>query len=260
MSKLFAAEVVSNTQVAPGVFKLVMCEAELARLARPGQFLNIRVSAGTAPLLRRPISVHWVEGDNLTIIFQVVGQGTQLLAQVQSGGRLDVQGPLGHGFNTQTSGQAILVGGGMGLAPLGLLAQTLHRQGRTTLCLAGGRTAELVQASGGSSLAGLGLPVHYATDDGSLGLNGLVTELLLRELPREAVIYACGPQPMLREVAKLAQEHGIPCQVSLEEHMGCGVGACLGCMCKTAMPQGKEYYQRVCTEGPVFDAAEVVWQ
>lgn len=256
MSMLFRAKVVSNTPAPSGIYNLVMEEPGLAELAQPGQFVNIRVSGSTAPLLRRPISIHWVDGIRVEILFQVVGQGTELLAQVRPGDTLDVQGPLGRGFQPG-EGRPVLVGGGMGIAPLGFLAQSLT--GREVTCLLGARNGELLGASGGDRLMSLGMEVIAATDDGSLGHQGLVTELLAKSLPENAFIYACGPKPMLRAVAGLALDKGLPCQVSLEEHMGCGVGACLGCVCK-GVSAGKETYKRVCINGPVFDVREVSWE
>ncbi len=257
MADLFQARVLSNSEVCPGIFSLVLEEPRLAALAQPGQFLNIRVNAETSPLLRRPLSIHWVEEGRVEILFQAVGKGTEILARVRRGERLDVQGPLGRGFDPDPGDRTpVLIGGGIGIAPLGFLAQRL--KGRKVLALLGARNGEALACSGGSKLEGLGATVHAATDDGSLGRHGLVTELL-SEVPADGIIYACGPGPMLRAVAGYALAKGIPCQVSLEEHMACGVGACLGCICKGLAVNGESVHKRVCSDGPVFDVRGVDW-
>jgi dihydroorotate dehydrogenase electron transfer subunit len=252
------AKVTSNQAVADGIFQLVMEQPDLARVAQPGQFLNLRVTEGTAPLLRRPISIHWVLDDQVEILYQVVGKGTEILSRVQPGALLDIQGPLGRGFQTVVSAKTLLVGGGIGIAPLGLLARELDSS--ATVCILGARSGEVVMASGGKKLTDLGYECKIATDDGSLGRQGLVTGLLAEELVGAGMIYACGPKAMLRTTAQLALAHNIPCQISLEEHMGCGVGACLGCVCKGVPKFGKENYRKVCSDGPVFDAREVIWE
>ncbi|HEX3014946.1 MAG TPA: dihydroorotate dehydrogenase electron transfer subunit [Desulfobacteria bacterium] len=256
MGRLLKATVLANDQVLSGIYKLVLAQEWLAGEAKPGQFLNIRVSGASAPLLRRPLSIHYATGNQVEVLFQVVGEGTKLLSQVKPGEVLDVQGPLGNGFELNGKGPAILVGGGMGIAPLVFLAARL----REPICLLGSRNGQLLSSSGGARLQEMGLELQIATDDGSLGRKGLVTELLEQTIDKAGRIYTCGPKVMLREVARLAIEHNIPCQVSLEEHMACGVGACLGCVCQTKTVQGDKRHSRVCTDGPVFEAREVVWE
>ena len=261
MSLLVKARVLENTRTGPGIFKLVMECGEIATRAQAGQFLNIKVAACVAPLLRRPISIHWVQAEKVEILYQVVGQGTEILAQVQPGDLLDVQGPLGRGFAAGAAGKVILVGGGIGIAPLGLLAKEL--KGQEVICLLGSRNSATLAGSGGARLQELGLEIKVATDDGSAGIKGLVTELLKHELAEgcsEVRVLACGPKGMLKEVSRLTISAGVECQISLEEHMGCGVGACLGCVCKGVPKFGRENYRRVCTDGPVFDALEVIWE
>lgn len=257
MGRLASAKVLSNEQVGPGIFRLVMSDAGLAAEAQPGQFLNIKVSGSTAPLLRRPLSIHWAAGEQIEVLFQVVGSGTEMLARVKDGDCLDVQGPLGQGFQVKAEGRAILLGGGMGIAPLALLAKELA--GKSVLGILGGRNSEILMAAGGRRLEEIQIPLKFATDDGSLGIKGLVTELLASELQENDYIYACGPKAMLKEAARLAEKAGVDCQVSLEEHMGCGVGACLGCVCKGQGRDGNPVLKRVCTDGPVFSAGEVDW-
>ncbi|MDD5492939.1 MAG: dihydroorotate dehydrogenase electron transfer subunit [bacterium] len=236
-------------------YKVVLKNKRIAAQAKPGQFLNIRVDKGSDLLLRRPLSIHLVKDDNLEIIYKVVGRGTEKLAQVKIQDSIDVLGPLGHGY-TLAEGKTILVGGGTGIASLAFLAETLkNKYNQSPTVLIGAKNKEELLCA--EVLENIGCTVKVATDDGSQGYHGLVTELF-REIvaifsthPR--MVYACGPIPMLRELVKLCRHFHIPCEVSLEEHMGCGVGACMGCVIK-----GKNgEYLRVCKEGPVFNANEV---
>lgn len=247
--------ILSREQLGDAV-RLVLSVGDMVRTSqmRPGQFVHIK--CGDANLLRRPISIcEWTgskDGDTLTIVFEVRGEGTAWLARRPAGHTVDVLGPLGNGFDAE-DGPYLLVGGGIGVPPM--------------LGCAG--------SSGGTSTAILGfrskdkailldrfeedcIDVHIATDDGSLGYHGFVDALVRQELEKEhhyQGVLACGPKPMLRSVAKVAAEFGVPCQVSMEERMGCGVGACLVCACDMAGGERKH----VCKDGPVFNAEEVDW-
>jgi dihydroorotate dehydrogenase electron transfer subunit len=226
--------------------------------AEPGQFAMVKVSDGIDPLLRRPFSIHrMLAGDagEFELLFRAVGSGTRLLARAQVGDRVDVLAPLGRGFRL-VEGRPLLVGGGVGVAPLLFLAEALLHQGAAPKLLLGGRADRDILCH--DDFACLAVPYALATEDGSLGEPGLVTRLLEGELgDREAgtTVYACGPSPMLAAVAALCHAAGVSCQVSLEAHMACGVGACLGCV----VPGTREPYLRVCKEGPVFDADEIDW-
>ncbi|MDW7710765.1 MAG: dihydroorotate dehydrogenase electron transfer subunit [Deferrisomatales bacterium] len=226
--------------------------------ARPGQFAMVKVAEGLDPLLRRPLSIHRVPASDtgeFEVLFRAVGTGTRRLAHARVGDTLEVLAPLGRGFRLE-EGRALLVGGGIGVAPLLFLAEELLGRGVGPKLLLGGRADRDVLCHDDFSC--LAVPCSLATEDGSLGEPGLVTRLLERELeggPGDAVVYACGPAAMLAAVAQLCREAAVPCQVSLEAHMACGVGACLGCV----VPGTREPYLRVCKEGPVFDAAEVSW-
>ncbi|MCI8303290.1 MAG: dihydroorotate dehydrogenase electron transfer subunit [Lawsonibacter sp.] len=248
-------EIISRTQMGDAVC-LVLEAGDMVRTSdvRPGQFVHIKCGDGL--LLRRPISVcEWTgsrDGDTLTIVFEVRGEGTSWLADRREGDMLDVLGLLGNGFD-MGDGPYLLVGGGIGVPPM--------------LGCAG--------ASGGASTAVLGFRsrdkailldrfaedcANYlvATDDGSLGHHGFVDALVRQELEKEhhyRGVLACGPRPMLKNVAKAAAEFGVPCQVSMEERMGCGVGACLVC----AAPMKDGTVRHVCKDGPVFYAEEVDW-
>ena len=221
----------------------------------PGQFVHIKCGEGL--LLRRPISVCACMADEpedtLTIVFEIRGEGTDWLAQREEGEYLDVLGMLGHGFQMEDEGRYLLVGGGIGIPPMYGCAQSA--EGRCAAIL-GGRSADKVILK--ESFEEICSEVLVATDDGSLGHHGFVDALVRETLGKDknfTAILACGPKPMLRSVAKAAAEYGVPCQVSMEERMGCGVGACLVCACDMADGTRKH----VCKNGPVFPAEEVDW-
>lgn len=247
------AQIISHTVLTADVHMMVLSAPEIARVARPGQFVHVRVSEQMDPLLRRPFGIAGVDAGKgvFTIIFRVLGRGTELLALLQAGNSLDCLGPLGKGFATECQ-RPLLVGGGMGLAPLLYLAAEFCP--RPVDVVMGGRTKrELFWQALYQSLCD---KIHLSTDDGSVGTRGLVTDILPDLLQQCGYdqIYACGPKPMMAAVAALAQSQGIPCQISLEDHMACGVGACLSCTC--AANDGKR--RKICSDGPVFWAEEVV--
>ncbi len=246
--------------------------------AVPGQFAHVRIEDSCDPLLRRPLSIHDIvpsrKGSRslLKIIYEVVGKGTRLLSEKPAGSPVDILGPLGRGFDLKAlarAKQVILVAGGMGVAPLYFLARRLTERRKITVLIGARVRGHLV---GEEAFKDLGCRVRVATDDGSKGAKGLVTALLERELSvgerRNAAVggraaavggcgvavCACGPKPMLAAVSTAARAHGVPAYVSLEEFMGCGLGACLGCAIRTVSG-----YRRICHDGPVFDAADIVW-
>lgn len=223
---------------------------ELAERAAVGQFVNIKCGEGL--LLRRPISICRTEGGLLNVVFEVRGEGTAWLAQRQPGEELDVLGPLGHGF-TYPDGPVLVVGGGIGVPPM--LNTALKAPGGAMACL-GFRSADKAMLI--SEFENCCQQVYLSTDDGSMGVHSYVAgivETALTEHPEIQAVLACGPKIMLKTVYAAAQAHGVACQVSMEERMGCGVGACLVCACKSA--EGE--YKHVCKDGPVFDAGEVSW-
>jgi dihydroorotate dehydrogenase electron transfer subunit len=253
-------EIEFNRAVGYRHFLLRFRQKEIASSALPGQFLMLKVSDSSVPLLRRPLGVHAVQGDRISVLYERVGEATRLLSEKRSGDSLDVVGPLGKGFSlfAAAARRPVLVAGGMGVAPLaflaGKLAQKRKGQGVKPLVLIGACCSSHLLCERDFKKAGC--EVAVATDNGSKGFHGYVTELLEKRLDKDAKadIYACGPRPMLKEVGRIAVERHIPCQLSLEEHMACGIGACLGCVTRT-----HEGYKRVCKDGPVFDAAEIVW-
>ena len=249
-------KIVSKEQVGDAVYMtLEVGDMIRASFRAPGQFVHIRCGEGL--LLRRPISVCSCMEDEpddlLSIVFEVRGEGTRWLAGRELGDSLDVLGLAGNGFDLKPEGRYLLVGGGIGIPPMLGCAQ--YTGGRATAIL-GGRSRDkiILEDFFREDCA----KVLCATDDGSLGHHGFVTALVRRELSEDRGydgVLACGPKPMLRNVAKVAEEFGIPCQVSMEERMGCGVGACLVCACDMADGSRKH----VCKDGPVFDSREVDW-
>jgi dihydroorotate dehydrogenase electron transfer subunit len=246
------AVVAEHRPIGPMVRWLTLNAPAIAHAARPGQFVHVKIGATNDPLLRRPLSIAAADAANGTIglIYRITGRGTALLGKLLPGDTLDCMGPLGNGFDLACE-QPLLVGGGMGLAPLVFLARQLCP--RPVSVLMGGRSsAELFWQDIFSQTC---RNIHITTDDGSLGLRGFTIDHLPALLSSGSydMIFACGPRPMLEGVAREANIHGVPCQVSLEDHMACGVGACLSCTC--AGTDGKR--RKVCSDGPVFRAGEV---
>ena len=247
------SKITKNFKIASDYYKMSLDAPSIAKRARPGQFVNIRISEKYEPLLRRPFGVHKVQGKKIEILYEVVGKGTKLLSKKKPGEKLDILGPLGNGFSMLDRRHSILVAGGMGVAPLIFLAEKLA--GNQSLVLIGAKKRSQVLCE--EEFKKLGCDVKIATDDGSCGFKGLVTRLLKKNLSnrnRPSVIFACGPKPMLKEIIKISKKYRISAQVSLEEHMACGVGACFGCVVQT-----KKGYKRVCKDGPVFDAKELIF-
>ena len=242
-------DIIERQKLTEDIWSLRLNAGELARSALPGQFVHIKCGDGL--LLRRPISICDAEGDTLRIVFQARGAGTRWLAERTEGDRLDVLGPLGRGFQVPEAGEILLVGGGIGTAPMVFTARRTPGRVRAAL---GFRTGSGVILAG--ELERAGVPTAVATEDGSVGTPGRVDALVRERLSAEtyAAVLACGPTPMLRAAAQAAREAGVPCQVSLEERMGCGIGVCLTCSCGVS-----GHYLRVCKDGPVFDAEEVDW-
>lgn len=253
------ASVTDRVQVTNDIVRLALLAPDIGRAAVPGQFVMVRSVAALDPLLRRPFSISRINNDNtLEILVKVIGKGTRALAALKVGDQVDVLGPLGHGFTLPEQGQACLVGGGIGAAPLLFLAQrvALKMPTASIQVLLGARNKAEVTAMADPFRA-LGLQVQLATDDGTAGLHGLVGELLTA-LPGGAAptqVYACGPHLMLAAVARISKEKGWPCQVSTEAIMACGLGACLGC----AVPRHGGGFLHVCKQGPVFAAGDLQW-
>jgi dihydroorotate dehydrogenase electron transfer subunit len=243
---------------------LALRSREIAASAKPGQFVMAGlVDCPSAPLLKRALAVYSIprpagDGSILTLLIKVVGLGTRLLAALREGDQVSLIGPLGNGFDTsRAKGRvSVVVAGGVGIASVFLLAKELSEAGEEVHLLYGARRArDLV---GLEDFQDLGIQVQVATEDGSRGIRGLVTQILepyFRRYPAQRLaLYTCGPNPMMQAVSRLASTHGVDCQVSVETPMACGFGVCLGCSVRTV-----HSYRLACTRGPVFDAREVVW-
>ena len=248
--------VLANDRVASGVGLMVLHAPRVAASIEPGQFVHLRVGSGTDTILRRPFSVHRALGERIEILYQILGTGTLRMAEKPVGDTtMDVVGPLGHGWEIPAGAtHALLVAGGLGAAPLGMLAERLAKRGVAVSVAQGAPTAARLVAR--ELFEDVARVVEVATDDGSAGESGFVTGPVARLLARERfdVAYTCGPEAMQRIVASMLAEAGVPCQVSLERLMACGIGACLSCVVST-----RGGLKRACVDGPVFDEAEVVW-
>ena len=249
-------------------FVLAFGSPEIASTARAGQFLMIEVAAGIEPLLRRPMAVYEIlaRGDDpvgFSILVERTGRGTTLMSNMRVGQQVNVLGPLGNAFAAPLDpvAEAVLVMGGVGAAPFPLFARDLVAAGRPTRAFIGGRTREHLLCAG--DFEALGVPVTLATDDGSAGHHGLVTEPLaeyLSSCDHSVAVYSCGPTPMMRAVDGIAAAGGLPHQVSLEAPMACGIGVCLSCVVPTVDREAGWRYRRICREGPVFDARTLLWE
>jgi dihydroorotate dehydrogenase electron transfer subunit len=262
------ARVRSNTRLSADYHVLVLDAPAIAAAALPGQFVMIRTSPGTDPLLRRPFSVFEIlrstagTPEFVSVLCKRVGPGTARLYDAEAGDRLSVLGPLGSPFVlVAPPADAWMVAGGVGLAPFATLAESLLGLGTPARLFYGGRSASDLFYLDWFSSRGVGLDL--ATEDGTRGAHGRVTvplaaALAARPADRPVTIYACGPEPMLKAVAALAREHHRPSQVSMERVMGCGMGGCYSCVVRVRGDRG-EHLVRSCLSGPVFDGDAVVW-
>ena len=257
------ATIVDHQRMAPGYRRMVLtCQADYSA-ARPGQFVMLGIG-GDQLLLRRPFSIHRLAAgrggrNEIAILYKIVGAGTAALARLTPGAQLDLLGPLGQGFRVRDSFRHIFIAaGGIGVAPMVCLAECLARTHDMAACevFLGGRTRDDLLCI--EDFKRLGIRVHRTTDDGSDGAQCFLTHPLEIQAQEQApdIIYACGPPDMLSCVAGIAERLKVPCQVSIESAMACGIGACLGC---AVAPRSGEGYLHVCKDGPVFDADQMRW-
>jgi dihydroorotate dehydrogenase electron transfer subunit len=262
------AKITRKERLTSDIVRLTMVAPELAAQAKPGQFLMVKAADNHEPLLRRPFSIHQATSSGqVQILFKVVGKGSSFLAGREVGDVLDLIGPLGHGYDLPkaSGGNICLVGGGMGCAPLYFLSKLLVKEqddNRLQVYLGAATGRELAKVKG--DFDDLGAEVFAATDDGSLGYHGYVTDLVAKSLDRGRhwQVYSCGPQPMLKKVADLCAAENWACQVSLETMMACGISACLGCTVRTSSAnfrRSNKQFLHVCKDGPVFDSGDVAW-
>ncbi len=236
-------QITENIPLTASVYKMVL-QGDISAITAPGQFANIKLDG---LFLRRPISVCDMQGDLLTIIYKVVGKGTEQLSQMKNG-TLDVLTGLGNGFDLTVAGECpVLIGGGVGVPPMYLLCKKLLAQGKKVRVILGFNTKDEIFYE--SEFSDLGAGVTVTTVDGSYGIKGFVTDAL-QGIPY-SYFYCCGPEPMLKAVYKASKTSG---QFSFEKRMGCGFGACMGCSCKTVTG-----YKRICREGPVLCKEEILW-
>ncbi|HDZ86600.1 MAG TPA: dihydroorotate dehydrogenase electron transfer subunit [Actinobacteria bacterium] len=237
-------QLVEKKQISEDTFIFIFEHAGIAGRSKPGQFVHINIGPGS--VARRPFSVYETQRDTFSILFKVVGPGTRRLATYRASQYLDIIGPLGHGFILDSK-SPILVGGGMGVGCLKLLEKHLKVNKVEPKVLLGFKDSECAIEWPGAKVA---------SEDGSCGTKGLVTDLLKKEIDSKTdIIYACGPEPMMKEVAQIGKKKDITTYISMERYMACGVGACLSCVCET-----KYGIARVCKEGPVFNGKDIIWE
>lgn len=271
MISQFSSPIISKQKLKEDIFKLTLRSPLISKTAKPGNFVHIRVSPSHYPLLRRAFSVHYIDKQKrcFDVLFRVVGKGTDILSKKSPGDVLDLIGPIGNDFSFPQKGETVmLVAGGMGIAPLWFLFTNLAKKidkGKLMFFLGAKNKSELLYCE---KLKDIKTTLTVTTDDGSFGTKGMVTDAFLKEIRRfdlahhtkrkkgsqKLMIYACGPPEMLKTMSQISKKHDLSCQISLEESMACGVGACWGC----AVKFDNGGYKRVCIDGPVFDAREVV--
>ncbi len=235
-------KILSNEKIAKDVYKMIL-EGDTQYITAPGQFINIKLDG---KFLRRPISVCDCDENTITIIYKVVGSGTEYMAQLESGEVLDVLTGLGNGYDISKSSKPLLIGGGVGVPPMYMLAKKLIESGQKPTVILGFNTKEEIFFE--EEFRALGCDVRVTTVDGSYGIKGFVTDAFPEEYD---YFYTCGPMPMFKAIENTAKTSG---QYSFEERMGCGFGACMGCSCKT-----KYGNKRICKDGPVLEREEIIW-
>jgi len=248
-------KIISNRNLTRSLYEMIIEAPDAANAAKMGQFIHIY--CGKEFTLRRPISICDASKGTLKICYDMRGKGTAAMAQMKVGDTVDIMGPLGNGFSFDEGAKVLMVGGGIGIYPLIMAAK---RAGRGSAALLGFRSAKFINYTNEFERAGVS--VKIVTDDGSAGVGGFVTDLIDGALKAEKydLVICCGPAVMMKKAAAIAAENGVSCQVSLEERMACGLGACAGCACAVRTADGGMTYKKVCKDGPVFDSAEVIWE
>ena len=242
--------VIKNEEIATGIFDLWVENPTLSSIAKPGQFAHILVPGKT---LRRPISICDADKSCLRLVYQVKGEGTEILSRINEGEYLDIIAPLGNGFDIKEDKKYCFIGGGIGVPPM-LYASKMKEK---PVVITGFRNKDLVILQ--SDFRKDNCELYLTTDDGTAGEKAFVTDGLKRKLNDIDEVCACGPSPMLKAIAEICNDANVPCQISLEERMGCGIGACLVCACAVRKNDGTEDYVHVCKDGPVFDSKEVIF-
>ena len=256
-------QILANDFIAPGVCVMEIVAPQICAAARPGQFVHVRMAVGAVQLLRMPFCVYDCNPEigSIEICYQVVGEGTQQLSTLSIGEKMDVLGPVGNGWAIpKDSKRAMIIAGGLGAAPLNMLARQLSANGVKVDVVLGGPTSERLvcrERLEKSALANGG-KLFISTDDGTEGLHGFCTQISDELLGQPGhdydCVFVCGPGPMERNACRVPVEQGLSCQVSFEKLMACGIGACLSCIVETTSGR-----KRCCVDGPVFNASEVIW-
>ena len=256
MTKQIFAELIKKEKLLDGLYKFSVKANDIVNIAKPGQFIEIRINENLDPFLRRPISIYNLDRKNgiLEFIFQIKGKGTELLSKKNEGDLIDIIGPLGNGtFKFESYNNLAVIGGGIGIFPLYELSKEAKENNKNVYTYLGFRNKNLVTLENEFECVSTNLTI--TTDDGTYKKSGFAIDYLKKDLEKYGIdcIFACGPLPMLRAIKKMAEEKNIPCQISLEEKMGCGMGVCLGCAVKTATSKADNpEYIHVCKAGPVF--------
>jgi dihydroorotate dehydrogenase electron transfer subunit len=253
--KLETATILETTRVTEELWAIRLRAPQIARESRPGQFIHVRLGDGIDPLLRRPMSLYRIGSDTIELLVRMAGRGSRMMVEKPAGESLDCLGPLGNGFAVHPSSRNLLmVGGGSGVAPLVALAEQAIARELSVVLLFGARSADRVFPA---RLLPPQVEYAVATDDGSLGRGGLVTDLLPEYLGWADAVFACGPHPMFLSMLDVARRANLQksVQVSMEENMACGVGACFGCVVENRRGEMKS----VCEDGPVFEMRDLVW-
>lgn len=246
----------ANRQILPRYYCLDILVPQIAAVAQAGQFVMVTPAKGLEIFLKRPMSLNRIDrkGGLIRIIYKILGKGTEAISQLGQGEEIEIVGPLGHGWQVdQNCRKALLIGGGSGVASLLPLAKNLaEKKTQIDMLIGAASVEELFCLDEFFVLA----EVHVATDDGSYGTGGLVSSIFPVR-PSYDMVYACGPRAMLKAVQHWTDQYDLPCQLSLEEKMGCGLGTCMGCVCGSKDADGNINYRRVCKDGPVFNSREV---
>ncbi|WP_044893829.1 dihydroorotate dehydrogenase electron transfer subunit [Bacillus alveayuensis] len=248
--------IVAHERIAADIYRIVLTGGLVDEMKNPGQFVHVKIGAQAEPLLRRPLSICEIDPERkqFTMIYRKAGLGTSLLARKMPGERLDILGPLGNGFPLEAAAEgqtALLVGGGIGVPPLYELSKRLVEKGVHVIHVLGFQHKDVVFLE--NEFAKLG-ETYVATVDGSYGVQGVVTDVIRQHEFTFDVLYSCGPKPMLKALEQAFPHKNV--YLSLEERMGCGIGACFACVCR--VPNSDTAYRKVCNDGPVFKAGEVI--
>jgi dihydroorotate dehydrogenase electron transfer subunit len=268
-AKFYIGEVLENEEIQKDCFLMKVKTAPSFQNPLPGQFVMIRIAGLADPFLSRPVSIYsFSQNENystIELLYRVVGKGTQIMAGLIEGSMVEINGPLGNGFDTQSAKENIvIISGGIGIAPLSMLTETLRRTHPSSNMIIYKGFQSVSEVVGLEKLQKLCRNIRVCTDDGTLGEKGFVTQVFQKDLKKFSQeftsLYACGPAPMLKALATILNKTKFRCQVSLEERMACGVGACMGCAVAIKDKDGALSYRRVCADGPVFNLQDIIWE